>query len=156
MSRKCQGGEHKASSCVCPHMHKCTQCWKTCIVQIYPDALLLAHSIYWIEFSFNLHLNLTLATLTIAQGAFIAPHFVISQLFMSILNTNGLTPPAAARWEHFRHPYCSQAQSVWVLKFDSTLFSFFFLKPVTKTKDKAESFATLLTDALSPLKCSEV
>lgn len=68
-------------------MHIYTQCWKAYVIQIHPDALLLERSIYWIEFSFNLHPNLTLEPLTKAQGAFISPQFVISQL-CSTLNTN--------------------------------------------------------------------
>lgn len=93
---------------------------------MYPDALLFVWSIYWIKFSFNLHPNLTLAPLTKAQAAFIAPYFVISQLFMNTRNTNGLTPPAAERWEHFMTFILFT--SMWVLK---------FCKPTTRTKDKS-------------------
>lgn len=67
-------------------------CWKSCIIQTSPDALLLVHSIYGIESCSNLHPNLTLTLLSEAHRAFIAPRFLISQLFQSTPNAKGLSP----------------------------------------------------------------
>ena len=136
-STKCQCGKHKAIFIHCPELQKYTRSQKALVTQILPDVLLLVNSIYWIEFDFNLRPNLTLAPLMKRQGAFVAPHFVLSQLFMSTPNTDGITPPAAERSAHFRHSHCSQAKSVWGFQFDATIVF-------------GGQLGSLLTDAQSP------
>lgn len=97
-----------------------------------------------------MHPTLTLAPLT---KAFIAPHFLIIQAFMSTLNINGLTPLAVERWKHFTHSYCSQSQK-GVLEFDATLI---FWKPATKTKIKLCKFCLFAARCtVTPQVCFEI
>lgn len=115
LSIKRQRGKHKAVFFIeSPKKRKYTPHRAAHAVPSWPCA-------YWTEFGFNLHTNMTTATLTKAHVAFIAPRFVISQIFVRTGNTND-----PGSWEHGTWANCLQtdwASENWYYSFKNPLIS---------------------------------